>query len=291
MLKGIVDVAYLVGPRMYYSIFGIKGVLLGAEARLLRKPMEVRIGHPSLRYPVHLRLRTTDVALCREILVRGQYECSLARPPRVIVDAGANIGLASVFYANKYPGATIVAVEPEPSNYLMLQKNTARYPNIMTVQAALWNRDTDVDIVDLHSGHLAFQTRERGTSTNRNVVSTVAALTMDRLMAKFSITAVDLLKVDIEGAEKELFETDARWLSRVGVIAVELHDSIRPGVSASVEAAAKPFAVSWRCGEVTYWAREGLLSASLHKMPSADLILPLRILDARRGLLSYPAMV
>lgn len=273
-------VAYFEGAKMYYSILGVRGLLLGAEARVLRKRIEVRIEHPALRYPVHLRLRTTDVGLCREILVRGQYECDLVRPPRVIVDAGANIGLASVFYANKYPGAMLFAIEPEPSNYLMLQKNAARYPNIITIQAALWNCNTDVDVIDLHSGHLAFQTRERGTATNRNVVCTVPAMTVDRFMAKFGITAIDLLKVDIEGAEKELFEPDAAWISRVGVIAVELHDSLRPGLSASVQAAVKPFTMSWTRGEVTYWAREGLISAARHNIPAADSMLPLRIIDA-----------
>lgn len=245
----------------------------------MRKQVHVRVTHPEFPHPVHLRLRTTDVALCREILIRGQYECDLTHPPRVIVDAGANIGLASVFYANKYPDARIIAIEPEKSNYAMLVKNTACYPNVTTVQAALWNRNTEIELVDRGSGHTAFQTREGAAAPTPDAVSKVRAMTVDRLMDEFDIDAIDLLKIDIEGAEKELFDAPDAWIRRTGVMAIEVHEHLRPGANASIQEAAADFESVWTEGEVTYLARKALAMARTRRWPS-DSMLPLRILDA-----------
>jgi FkbM family methyltransferase len=273
-------VAHFVGPRMYYSILGLRGLGLGAKARLLKRQIEVDVKHPDFPHPIHLRLRTTDVALCKEILIRQQYECVLAQPPRVIVDGGANIGLASVFFAHRYPDARVIAIEPESSNYAMLLKNTAPYPNIVAMRAALWNRDTELDLVDLGSGHTTFQTAEPATDMRGSVISKVAAITVDRLMDELGINAIDLLKLDIEGAEKELFEGPLAWTSRVGVIAVELHEHMRPGLMRSVSAAMRPFEESWTRGEVTFFARKGLASETLDG-GLRESMLPLRILSAR----------
>jgi FkbM family methyltransferase len=269
----------LAGPKMYYSILGFRGLLLGAQARLLNKRIEVSVRHPHLRYPVHLRLRTTDVALCGEILVLGLYDCDMATPPRVIVDGGANIGLASIFYAQKYPDARIIAIEPERSNYEMLVKNTACYPRITPVLAALWKSEKELDVVDVGAGHTTFQTQETTEAPMRGVIARTKAITVGRLMAEFGISAIDLLKIDIEGAEKDLFDGRTDWLKRVGVIAVEFHERMRPGSTASVRAATPEFEDSWTQGDVTYLARKGLAAP---KRPAArsDSLLPLRILEA-----------
>lgn len=118
---------------MYYSLFGSKGLVAGSKARLLKRTPEVAVKVPALARPLHLRLRTTDVELCGQVFLQRHYDCELLRSPKIIVDAGANIGLVSVFYASKYPGARVIAVEPEGSNYEMLTKNAAPYPNITTV--------------------------------------------------------------------------------------------------------------------------------------------------------------
>src|SRR5277367_3436209 len=112
------------GFGLYYSLFGMAGVALAARARLLGSPARVVVEAPDALHPVHLRLRTTDVSVCWEVLVQRQYDWDVGRATQVIVDAGANIGLTSIFYANKYPGARIVAIEPEASNYQMLVENT-----------------------------------------------------------------------------------------------------------------------------------------------------------------------
>src|SRR5687767_5642115 len=89
----------------YYDLFGWRGLWLSVKTRLLRQPTEVTTYVPRLEHSLHLRLKTTDVATLRKIFADREYEIALARRPAVIVDAGANVGLASIFFARQFPDA------------------------------------------------------------------------------------------------------------------------------------------------------------------------------------------
>jgi FkbM family methyltransferase len=243
--------SFLKGPRMYYRLFGAKGLFLGAKARLFRLPIQVAVTISNIPHPVQLRLRSTDVELCQQLLVNAQYDLALPQPPKVIVDAGANIGLSAIFFANRYPGATIIAIEPDSSNYKMLTQNIALYPSIIAVRGALWSENKEIGLVDPGAGHTAYQTQDRSEPG----LQVVPGLTLDRLMSNFNIRFIDLLKIDIEGSEKEVFESPFLWISRVGVIAIEIHDWFRPGCGKTVRAAAKEFDCEWQQGEITFFAR------------------------------------
>ena len=246
----------LTGPRMYYSLLGPFGVVLGAKSRFLRRSIQIGVEIAGIRHPVHLRLRTADVWLCRQILLERQYDSRLLIWPQVIVDAGANIGLASIFYANKYPEAKIIAIEPEPSNYEMLRKNVASYPNVFPIQAALWSKKTKLSGVPFVSRHHMYQVRE-DLGTDEGCCSGTSGLSLQDLMTEFEIQQIDILKVDIEGSETEVFQGSPTWIQHVGVIAIETHDWMRSGCSEIVCAAATEFELKWQHGETTYFARTG----------------------------------
>ena len=88
--------------------------------------------------PVYIRENSSDTAVFNQVFYRNEYNIELKEEPEIIIDCGANIGLASVYFANKYPGALIIAIEPEPSNYEMLIKNTANYSNIHCHNNGVW---------------------------------------------------------------------------------------------------------------------------------------------------------
>ena len=261
-LPKVATMGLLTGPRKYYSLLGPFGVVLGAKSRLLRRSIQIGVEIAGIRHPVHLRLRTSDVWLCQQILVDAQYDSGLSLRPRVIVDGGANIGLASIFYANKYPEASIIAVEPEQSNFEMLQKNVCAYPNILPIRAALWNKNQDLYSSAVAPGHHAYQVREQQVSGRDSTCDIVRGLSLQGLMADFGIQHIDLLKVDIEGSEKEVFHDSASWIGNVGVIAIEIHDWMRSGCSESVYAATSDFELKWRHGETSYFARTGDIPSS-----------------------------
>jgi FkbM family methyltransferase len=241
------------GAQSHYRLFGPYGVYLVVKARLARKPLEVSISANGISHPMYLRLRTTDVSLFEEIIVNDEYSFNPSREPAVIVDAGANIGLTSVYFANRFPRARIFAIEPEASNFVMLTKNAARYSNIVTVQAALWKTDTMLSLSDPGSGNWGFRTGEQIEGAVRG--SEVRGITVGTLMREHRLNYIDVLKVDIEGSEKEVFESCSAWIDRVGVLIVELHDRSKSGCSRSVYSATKDFPIEWTRGETTFFLR------------------------------------
>lgn len=224
--------------------------MLAIRARLTGSREEVMATSRNLKHPIFLRLRTSDVTLLRSILVDCEYDLRLSVEPRVIVDAGANIGFASVYFANRYPKARIIAIEPEPQNYRLLTKNIKPYSNIQSINAALWHENAAVEVIDPGLGNWGFRTCSAGAElSGPQRVGTVSAITLDRIMAEFDLGFIDLLKVDIEGAEKEIFKRSDGWMNRIGTIAMEVHEHLVAGSEDSVTKAAKDFESVARQGE------------------------------------------
>jgi FkbM family methyltransferase len=155
--------------------------------------------------------------------------------------------MASLLFARKYPMAKIIAVEPEPANFAALVRNVSSYKNIVPVQAALWKEDGSVKL-GKSAAHPkgAFAIAEGGARR-------VRAVTMETLMKETGISTIDFLKVDIEGAEKEVFQ-NSTWIKDVRVIAIELHDRVRPDCWSTVQSAAADFRFD-RQGDVAFFVR------------------------------------
>ncbi len=252
------------GLREYYSLFGNSGVLLLARARLNGGLQEALVDIPQFQHPVHLRFRTTDVPTFRQVIRDKEYDWDLACIPRTIIDAGANIGLTSVFYSNKYPQARIVAIEPESSNFEMLRKNTSHYPNVTALNAAVWGMNGTINLIDPDLGHDGFTATDLPSESGHINGQAVRAMTIDKIMEEFRLPYVDILKIDIEGAEKEVFSSPAAWIHNVGVLVIEFHDRMRSGCSRTVYEAVKEFEFEWRKeGTVFFLRKEYVADPSL----------------------------
>lgn len=149
--------------------------------------------------------------------------------PKLILDCGANIGCSAVYFANVYPTAQIYSVEPESNHIKLLKFNTSLYENCHVMQAALWNKETYIKVEDRGFGDCGFMTFET-TADDPNAIKTV---TVSKLLKESGFDEIDLLKVDIEGAEKEVFSADDvhEWLSKTKVVVIELHDRMKRGCS------------------------------------------------------------
>jgi FkbM family methyltransferase len=254
--------------KRYYSLFGLRGLLFVIKSRLLKRRTQVKLSLDGLKHPLYLRLRTSDVYLLSSILLNLEYELGAVPRPKTIVDAGANIGLTSVFYANKYPEAKIIAVEPDCSNFEMLKRNTEHYTNILPIQAALWKEDAQLVLSDPGLDHESFRTQADEGASSLQVRARVNGLTIDTLMKDLSLSVIDLLKVDIEGSEKELFAHSSSWVNKVGIIAVEFHDRFKPGCSDAVHAATRNFEFKWTRGDTSFFAREAYANQRASKRES-----------------------
>jgi FkbM family methyltransferase len=210
----------------------IQGIRNFVAAHARRALVSVTV--PGGRSPIWLRRGSTDLAVFEEVFVRQAYfiEKMAKIRPSVIIDAGANIGITSIFFALAYPNARIFSIEPEERNYELLKRNTAAYPQITSIHAALWNRDQDVEIEDPGRGAWAFQVKEAGAGPRNMVVPGVSVLGLCR---RFGIDQIDIFKIDIEGAERELFSSEpGGWLAITEHLILELHDRLADGCSRSL---------------------------------------------------------
>ena len=187
-----------------------------------------------LKYPFSIRDNPYDFATLEEVILKEDYNIEIDFEPCTIIDGGANIGLTSVFFANKFPRAKIVAVEPEMENFQILQKNTSSYDNISLLYAGIWDHHAFLSVVDEGKGTNAFTVKE----VFENTESAIKAVSVDEIMKQQGWTAIDILKLDIEGTEKNIFEQNYEsWLPKVKILIIELHDRIIAGCSDAVFAA------------------------------------------------------
>ncbi len=153
-----------------------------------------------------------DLPIIYELYAQDIYRlCKLSLPKNAIVlDVGAHIGSFSVAIHTKFPTAHITAFEPHPNNFSFLEKNA---PFAKCINAAVASSEGEAYLGD----HEASSSYALGSSG-----ITVKAVTLDSYIR--SVHNVDLLKVDVEGAEKDIFEhLNPELLKKISKIMIEVH--------------------------------------------------------------------
>jgi FkbM family methyltransferase len=195
--------------------------LFGGAARPRRPlwPLPVR-GFPN---PVYHRSGSSDALAVRQVFGRKDYASVGAEPGvEFIVDLGANVGAAAAYLLHRYPRARLAAVEPDADNLRVCRRTLAPYADRVTLlRAGVWPTP----------GRLAVERggfrdgREWAIRVRPAADGDCPALTVPQVLELAGFPRADVLKMDIEGAETELFAGDVGWLSRVRTLVIELHDA------------------------------------------------------------------
>jgi FkbM family methyltransferase len=215
----------------YFPYMERFGIIKGVKVARTLFPKEksdkvVSFDVPGIKYPVKVRLGTTDGTNFIQNFLHEEFKLPPMKDVKLVIDTGANAGYASILFLNKFPGATVIAVEPEGSNVEALNNNCKPYPNFKSIQAGIWTSNTNLKIVNTSVGKTAFQVME----TTETGPGTFPGITIDKILADSGFPKIDLLKIDIEGTEKEVFkENYKKWIDKVDVMIIELHDRIVPG--------------------------------------------------------------
>ncbi|WP_418511953.1 FkbM family methyltransferase [Corallibacter sp.] len=187
---------------------------------------------PHYKQPIYLRRNTSDYPTFKQIFDAKEYDIDYPFQPKHIIDAGANIGLAAVYYSQRFPKANIYSIEPEASNIRVLKKNTKAYKQVVLLPNALHHTTNELlEIVDEGIGKWGFVTKAASEITDvKTIVSSVETISISQLMKIYHISIIDILKIDIEGAEMALFEKNYKcWLPKTRCLIIELHDRFYPG--------------------------------------------------------------
>lgn len=186
-----------------------------------------------------VRKRTPDLAVAMDSL-GDEFELLGRLFDRnydgLIVDAGGYIGTAAIKFAKMYPQATIVTIEPSTLNLSILKKNIAKYPNIHPIQAALFVRSGETIKLTKGAGQgeWAFTiAQDSGDRAGMEDVEEIVTINLKDIRAQFSGKSIGILKLDIEGGEKVIFDEDAEELAGIPAVFAELHDRVVPGCAAS----------------------------------------------------------
>ncbi|MEO7403533.1 MAG: FkbM family methyltransferase [Burkholderiales bacterium] len=195
------------------------------------RPSNQKVAVASLQWrghAVHYRPGTSDCPVMYEILLKPGSKAEYALPdaiqPRVIYDIGGNIGLTSIYFANRFPEANIHVFEPVPANYQLLQNNIAPYPRVRAHQVALGASDGELDMFgsDNANNFGGFSFFDKGVDRTKR--TTVVQCHAQRYIDKHCLPQPDLIKIDTEGAEHAILSSlDAELLARVQWIIGELH--------------------------------------------------------------------
>lgn len=145
-----------------------------------------------------------------------------------IIDAGANVGYTSLYFLSAFPKVSLLAIEPDPDNYSVLQQNLASFSTALSVaalQAALLSRSGIAVSIDRQGGDKkdwSFMVTPSLASTGVNSVS------VGELLVRTGWEQIDILKIDIEGSEADVFseQADLSFLRCTRLVLVEIHDDM-----------------------------------------------------------------
>jgi FkbM family methyltransferase len=203
----------------------------------VRRRLRLR-GAMTLRWkgqPIMVRPRESDPVVASAVLGWSEYglgahaEGALAQLAArwrarggtpVIIDGGANVGYAALYFARTFPDAVIIAVEPNIDTFRVLQKNCAGHPQIRPVLGALWSHRNGVSLHSDRDLSWADTVRDGGDTPS---------LLLQDLVRSVPGGMPLIIKLDIEGAENEVCRASPELLRRTACLLVEPHDYLKPG--------------------------------------------------------------
>lgn len=168
-----------------------------------------------LSHPIIIRPATSDVLSVINNCIREEYgQFKVTKAPKLIIDVGAYIGDTSAYFLSRFPSARVIALEPNPESFLQADLNLRPYGDRVTlVCAALWD---SIGMIDFGGEQTSARVGGGGAE--------VRTITIPALLSKYQNAEIDILKMDIEGAELVVLRSAVgNWLKNVRLLLLETH--------------------------------------------------------------------
>jgi len=188
-------------------------------------PVAYRLYSRELPTPLLCRYGTSDGGAFHQVFIEQEYAVIGNSDPKLIIDCGAYVGYSSAYFLARFPNARVIAVEPDGSNFEMLCRNLSAYGDrVQALRSAIWSRVTGLKVVKgQYRDGRAWTTQVRECLDDEK--PDVMATSIGDLLERAGYDRVDILKMDVEGAEAIVFgEHYEAWIDRVGTFAIELHN-------------------------------------------------------------------
>jgi len=204
-----------------------------------------------------LRLGTTDPYVFSQMFIEKEYDSHVldSISPSVVIDLGAYSGYSTFYFRNRFPQATIIAIEANYSNYKVLEASFASDKQVKVIHAAIHNSDGLTLKIEVGKDGL-WGSRAVNASVDDFAHGDLAVKTisLETVLNRFGLWNKSdmLLKIDIEGGELEVFDTSINIWDFFDVIAIETHDRIRPGCTLTFSEVSKHYRDTDFRGDVTF---------------------------------------
>jgi FkbM family methyltransferase len=211
--------------RKFLKDVGLRAYLQHWAHFKLRLFQKIKLRNEHALHPFWFRPGTSDIDVFRQIFPAREYGCfDDLKQPHLIIDCGANVGYSSIYFLSRFPTAFVIAVEPNPKNFEMLEKNLKPYKGrFKALRAAIWSETTELKFTSQPFGDgrdWSYSVEEAAAGA----AGAIKSLTIDEIISQSGYDRVSILKIDIEGAEKQIFKIEYdRWLPRVDNLCIELH--------------------------------------------------------------------
>ena len=204
------------------------------QLRLSDLSVSIRIGRESYlkvkprnsAHAVLMRTCTSDREVLAQIFIQREYEPLELSQPKTILDLGANVGYSSAYFLSKYPTANVLAVEPDPGNYAICCRNLAPFgQRAKVIHGAAWVERTKLVLErGSYRDGREWTTQVRLAKEEATPSASIDGYDMSTLIDLCGAAEIDLLKIDIEESELQLFSRNTEsWLPRVRNLCIELH--------------------------------------------------------------------
>jgi FkbM family methyltransferase len=192
--------AWREGPRFIYRLAWSSGEMTH-RFRTLVHPFSFQIGEENRKVVLG--------NLIKKEVIKGP----LPKDALFIVDAGGYIGDSAVLFLSRYPHAQCLVLEPGMAHAWAARNLAAYGPRAILLKSALMRS----------VGAFRIMEADTGTQVVADIAGTVEVVTIPELLSRSPHGRIDIFKIDIEGAEVDLFKGGCDWLSSVDCLSIELH--------------------------------------------------------------------
>jgi FkbM family methyltransferase len=200
----------------------IQYVLFGRKIGRLDSDKLFRINPKTAMFPINLRHGSSDIDVFYQIYCVEEYRMIKKLNVKSLLDLGANIGLSTSYLLSSFPEAKAVCVEPDVENLELCRKNLSAYGNRVDIQGAAVGATRgwcQVDSKTLGKRKEFARTFDRASGLSEGV----PIITVRDCLVIAGVEKFDLVKIDIEGGETELFSAPSDWLDCVQNLVIEIH--------------------------------------------------------------------
>ena len=213
---------FTIGKKIFFFLFSIKKIIFFDSKTKKFFSFKIRNFYDYITVKEIFLLECYSFkGLRKEDEIYEYYKNILSKSKKpLILDLGANIGASSYYFLSTYLGSHIISLEPDIANYQILKKNVPS--SIVHFNKAIACEEKNLKLNN-------FTADPRAISIEYESQGNIECVSVNKILNELENDFVPfIIKIDIEGGEKDLFKKNIDWINKFKIIIIEPHDWLYP---------------------------------------------------------------